>query len=53
MFLGFRPASDGSSCTDSSTDGRGTCGRKIRLKCAGCNQCERVSDMKGEGMQLS
>lgn len=29
----------GSSCSDSSTDRRGTCGRKIRLKCAGCNQC--------------
>lgn len=29
----------GSSRSDSSTDRRGTCGRKIRLKCAGCNRC--------------
>lgn len=29
----------GSSHSDSSTDRRGTCGRKIRLKCAGCNRC--------------
>lgn len=43
----------GSRCTDSSTDGRGTCGRKIRLKCAGCNQCERMSEVKGKVKQLS
>lgn len=43
----------GSSCTDSSTDGHGTCGRKIRLKCAGCNQCERMSEVKGKVKQLS
>lgn len=40
MFLSFKTSiRQGSSRSDSSTDQRGTCGRKIRLKCAGCNRC--------------
>lgn len=51
----LRPASDrgSSQSPDSPTDRRGTCGREIRLKCAGCNQCERASEVKGKVMLLS
>lgn len=44
---------EGSSFFDLFIDGYGTCGRKIRLKCVGCNQGARGSGVKGIVMQFS